>query len=137
MKNTNNNFPIDICILPLIVILGLLAGLVAPYMFGNVDKARIKTTQTQISLLEKTLNKYRDDTGQFPTQVEGLKILTEKKDINGNSYLIKSVPKDAWDRPFNYRCPGVYNKTTFDLWSFGPDGKEGGEEDNRDITNWE
>jgi general secretion pathway protein G len=45
------------------------------------------------------------------------------------------VPKDPWGNPFRYRASGddLHNKDSFDLWSAGPDGKDGTDDD---IKNW-
>jgi general secretion pathway protein G len=48
---------------------------------------------------------------------------------------MKKVPKDAWGREFIYESPG--RNGDFDLFSYGADGQEGGEDSNSDITNWE
>ncbi|MDH3594210.1 MAG: type II secretion system protein GspG, partial [Rhodospirillales bacterium] len=36
--------------------------------------------------------------------------------------------------PYVYRHPGDHGE--YDLYSLGKDGREGGEDENRDITNW-
>ena len=40
---------------------------------------------------------------------------------------------DVWGKPFRYRCPGTHNKNAFDLWSYGSDRLDGGDDD---IANW-
>ncbi len=40
---------------------------------------------------------------------------------------------DIWGKPFRYRCQGSHNKNAFDLWSYGPDKLDGGDDD---IANW-
>ncbi|MEW6186454.1 MAG: type II secretion system protein GspG, partial [Thermodesulfobacteriota bacterium] len=47
-----------------------------------------------------------------------------------------ALPKDPWGNDFKYMSPGVNNRD-FDLWSMGPDGEDGGEDKDADITNWE
>lgn len=44
-----------------------------------------------------------------------------------------AVPKDQWGNEWNYRQPGQHRSDGFDLWSNGPDGREGGDDD---IANW-
>jgi general secretion pathway protein G len=39
--------------------------------------------------------------------------------------------------PYQYRYPGEHNTHSFDLYSFGPDGTEGGDDEFADITNWD
>jgi len=41
---------------------------------------------------------------------------------------------DPWNNKYVYRQPGKRNKESFDLYSFGPDGMEGGDDD---VTNWD
>lgn len=54
-----------------------------------------------------------------------------KKWIQGLKH--RSGLKDPWGRDYQYRAPGEKNKDSFDLWSMGPDGLDGTEDD---ITNW-
>jgi len=122
-----------------LVILGLLAGLVTPAIMDHLIKARITITKRQISLLENALDSFKVDVGRYPTTEEGLHalIINPGNIPNWNGpYLQKNfVPKDAWKHEFIYRCPGQHGE--FDLYSFGPDGQEGGQGQNADITSWE
>jgi general secretion pathway protein G len=43
------------------------------------------------------------------------------------------IPLDPWRQPYQYRFPGVKNKTGYDLWSKGPDEQDGTADD---IGNW-
>lgn len=125
-------------LLVVIIILGLLSALVAPKFFGKIDTAKIKTTKAQIELLGSALDSFRLDNGRYPTTEEGLAALREKvNDLEtwDGPYLPKPVPMDAWGNPYQYRCPGEHG--AYDLFSFGADGAEGGEEENRDIVSWE
>jgi len=49
------------------------------------------------------------------------------------SYLKRDVPRDPWDNEYVYKYPGQYNENGYDLYSYGPDGKQGGDDD---IVNW-
>ena len=40
---------------------------------------------------------------------------------------------DPWGKPYGYACPGTNKPNSYDLWSAGPDGIEGNEDD---VTNW-
>jgi len=44
--------------------------------------------------------------------------------------------KDPWGNEYQYKLPGEINKDSYDVYSYGPDGKEGGDGDNADIGNW-
>ena len=61
--------------LVVLVIIGMLAGLVGPRMFGRVDASKVKTAETQVKMLRAALETMRLDTGRFPTQDEGLSML--------------------------------------------------------------
>lgn len=117
-------------LLIVIVILGLLASLVAPNMFSKVDSSKIKTAQTQMKLLETSLDTYRLDLGEHPASLDEL-VKSEKKGWDG-PYLPKAVPLDPWGNPYVYSVPGE-NGAPYKLMSYGKDGREGGEDDNKDI----
>ncbi len=124
-------------ILVVITILGLLAALVGPRLFGKVSGAMQKTAKAQIELFGTALDTFRLDVGRYPTTDEGLKALREKPsgtELWQGPYLPKEIPVDPWKRPYVYRCPGEHGD--YDLLSFGLDGTEGGEGDNQDIVSW-
>lgn len=121
-------------LLIVLVIIGLLAGLVAPRMFRQEEKAKLRTTKTQIELLGGALDQYRLDVGNYPASSEGLAALQTNPGSEGwdGPYLKKkNIPEDAWGNPYVYRSPG--DQGDYDLLSYGPDGVEGGD----DITSWE
>ncbi len=124
-------------LLVVIVIIGLLAGYVAPRYFSQVGKSEIQIAKAQIDALDKALDQYRLDVRRYPTVDEGLQALTTKpaNEPNWNGpYLKKAVPNDPWGRPYIYRVPG--QKGEFDLLSYGRDGKPGGSGEDADIGNW-
>jgi general secretion pathway protein G len=124
-------------LLVVIVIIGLLAGYVAPRYFSQVGKSEIQVTKAQIDALEKALDQYRLDTRRYPTSEQGLQALVAKptNEANWNGpYLKKAVPNDPWGRPYIYRNPG--QRGDFDLVSYGRDGQPGGAGEDADITNY-
>ena len=124
-------------LLVVIVIIGLLAGYVAPRYFSQVGKSEIQVAKAQIDALDKALDQYRLDLRRYPTADEGLQALVTKpaNEPNWNGpYLKKAVPNDPWGRPYIYRVPG--QKSEFDLLSYGRDGKPGGSGEDADIGNW-
>jgi general secretion pathway protein G len=124
-------------LLVVMVIIGLLAGYVAPRYFSQVGKSEVKVAQAQIQALEKALAQYRLDNGRFPTTEEGLVALVARP-ANASRwegpYLSKAVPPDPWGRPYTYRSPG--ERAEIDVYSFGKDGAPGGTGENADVTNW-
>jgi general secretion pathway protein G len=121
-------------LLVVIVIIGLLAGYVAPRYFSQVGKSEVQVAKAQIDALEKSLDQYRLDTRHYPSADQGLTALVVKPSNEttwNGPYLKKSVPNDPWGRPYVYRTPG--QKGEFDLFSYGRDGKPGGTGDDADI----
>lgn len=121
-------------LLVVIVIIGLLAGYVAPRYFSQVGKSEIQVTKAQIEALEKALDQFRLDTKRYPSAEEGLEVLVARPaNMPGWSgpYLKKAVPNDPWGRPYVYRVPG--EKHEFEIVSYGRDGKAGGSGDDADI----
>lgn len=125
-------------LLVVIIILGLLAGLVGPRLFGRVGQSKQAAARAQIELLGAALDQYRLDVGAYPAG-QGLEALIRNPGgTNWNGpYLKKAqIPKDPWGNPYQYKCcPGEHGD--YDLWSFGADNAPGGEGENADVTNWE
>jgi general secretion pathway protein G len=125
-------------LLIVMVILGLLAALVGPRMFGKVGKSRQKAAKAQITLLETALDTYKLDTSKYPTSSQGLEALrTQPSGVErwDGPYLPKDVPKDPWGHPYEYRCPGEHGD--YDIISYGADGSPGGEGEDMDIVSWQ
>ena len=124
-------------ILVVIIIIGMLAALVGPKLFGKVGMAKSKAAKAQIELFGTALDAFRLDAGRYPTTDEGLKALREKPagvDSWQGPYLPKEIPVDPWGRPYVYKSPGDHGE--YDLVSFGLDGVEGGDGENQDVTSW-
>lgn len=124
-------------LLVVMVIIGLLAGYVAPRYFAEVGKSEVKVARSQIDAFEKALESYRLDTGRLPTTEQGLEaLMTQPSGVTKwrGPYLKKSVPPDPWGKPYQYKQPGEHGD--FDIVSFGRDGKPGGQGDDADIVNW-
>jgi len=120
-----------------LVILATLAAIVTPRLTGQSKKAKVIATQTQIADFGTALDAFEIDVGRYPTTVEGLRALVERPTSEGDGwqgpYLKSNIPLDRWGNEYQYRCPGQYNQDGYDLYSYGPDGKLGGDDD---VTNW-
>ncbi|MFO8085330.1 MAG: type II secretion system major pseudopilin GspG [Desulfobacterales bacterium] len=124
-------------LLIVMVILGLLAALVGPRMFGKVGSSKQKAAEAQISLFGTALDTYRLDVGKYPTTDQGLEALRGQPDEIANwdgPYLPKNIPADPWGNPYEYRSPGDHGD--YDLFSLGADGNPGGEGEDADIVSW-
>ena len=121
-------------LLIVIIILGLLAALVAPRMFGKVGSAKQKTAKAQIELFCTAIDTFRLDMGRFPKDLEELVKKADDTKWEG-PYLPKAIPLDPWGHPFEYKCPGEDGRD-YDIISYGADGTSGGEAENADIVSW-
>jgi len=123
-------------LLLVLVILTVLASIVVPRFTKRSEQAKTTAAGTDVASIELALDAYEVDCGKYPTTEEGLRALLEQPaSASGwrGSYLKKGMPKDPWANPYVYRCPGQHNPDGYDLYSFGPDGQDGGGDD---IDNW-
>lgn len=124
-------------LLVVLVVLGLLAGLVAPKYFKQLGKSESKTARAQIEGIAKALDLYRLDAGRYPSSEQGLVALTTRPADEprwDGPYLQKAVPADPWGRAYIYQQPGEHGE--YDLLTLGRDGRPGGEDDNADVASW-
>ena len=120
-------------LLLVLVILAVLAAVVVPKFVGRSEQARITAAKTQIASFETSLTSFEVDCGRFPTTDEGLTALVvQPQNVKDWKGYMKSVPKDPWGNAYVYKYPGVHNPSEYDIYSLGPDGREG----NDDVTNW-
>lgn len=123
-----------------IVILGILATVVAINVLPSQDKAMKGKARADVAVLEQALEAYRLDNFAFPTNDQGLDALVtpptglNQVDRYREGGYIRRLPKDPWGNPYQYRAPGTHG--AIDVFSFGADGREGGEGKDADIGNW-
>ena len=123
-------------LLLVMVILTVLAAVVVPKFTKRSEQARTTAARTDISNIEVALDAFEIDTGRYPTTSEGIEWLVEEPSSLSNwrgPYITRGVPQDPWGNEYDYRQPGRYNTKGFDLYSYGPDGSDGGDDD---IDNW-
>ena len=118
-----------------IVILVTLAGIATPMLLKNVDKSRYDSAKIQIRNFETALDNYKLDVGTYPSSLHCL-VSNQDQSERWNGPYLKTIPKDPWGNEYIYEPNGEHNPTSFDLYSYGADGQEGGEGDAADLTNW-
>lgn len=125
-------------LLIVMVIIGLLASLVGPSLFGKVGSSKQQTAEAQIRMLGTALDSYRLDVNDYPTTAQGLDALREQPEGQENwdgPYMPRDIPKDPWGNEYVYKFPG--DNAEYDLLSYGKDGQPGGEEEDSDVVSWE
>ena len=142
LKRDSRGFTL-IEIMVVIIILGILAVYIGPKIMGRPGQAKQVKAKVDISALESALKLYKLDNGSYPATEQGLQALVEKPETGNvpkkwkeGGYLDKGkVPKDPWGNEFVYISPGVHSD--FDIISYGADGVPGGEDEDKDVNNWE
>ena len=125
-----------------IVIIGLLATVVAINVLPSQDRAMVGKARADVSTLEQALETYRLDNLTFPDDRQGLQALVQapaglnQPERYREGGYIRRLPGDPWGAPYQYRRPSAHGGQ-FDVFSFGADGKEGGEGNDADVGNWQ
>lgn len=123
-------------VMVVIVILGILAAVVVPQVLGTGDQARVGTTGTVLSNVSGALDMYKLNNHKYPTSEQGLQaLITPTEGVKNwpeGGYLKGGMPTDGWGNEIQYLSPGTEGRP-YDLYSFGADGKPGGEGIDADI----
>ena len=126
-------------ILVVLTLIGIVMGIVGGNYLGQGEKAKAKAAKIEIEQIGQTLDLFRLEVGRYPTTQEGLQALitapTGVTNWNGPYWKKSTLPKDPWTNEYKYASPGQHG--AYDLWSYGADGKEGGEGTDKDITSWQ
>ncbi len=130
-------------LLVVIVILGVLSAIVAVNVLPAGDTARVQAARTQIDVFANALQQYKLEVGSFPSEDQGLDALVNQPQglrrperYRAGGYLDKpNLPLDPWDNPYQYNVPGEFG--AFDVFSYGADGRPGGDGIDADIGSWQ
>lgn len=126
-------------LLVVMFILVLLAGVVTVMVTKRVEEAKSAKAVADINTLDSAIEQYHVQNGAYPNDLTALSVKPSGEDLpNWNGpYIKKPVSNDPWSRPYVYVVPGEHNPDSFDLYSLGRDGKEGGSGSDADVSNWE
>ena len=127
-------------ILVVVVILGILAAIVVPRVMERPGEARVTRAKQDIQGIATALNLYKLDNFAYPSSEQGLDALVTKPTgqpdaPNWKGPYLDRVAKDPWGKPYQYQRPGQHGE--IDIFSYGADGKPGGEGEAADVGNWE
>ena len=128
-------------ILVVLAIIGMLATLVAPRLFAQLDRGKITATEAQARNLQTALDAFRLDVGRYPTEQEGLaSLLNAPQELDGRwqgPYMEGGeIPRDQWANDFVYHPPLLDangRPLRPKIISYGADGVEGGSGNDADI----
>lgn len=125
-------------LLLVVVIIGILAAIVVPKLTGKGKEARIAAAKMDITNIMTSLEMFEQHIGRYPTTEEGLASLLmappglPNPDKWKGPYLrVQELPLDPWDYEYKYEFPGPFNLDDFNLYSVGPDGDPGNDDDVR------
>jgi len=127
-------------ILVVVVILGILAAIVVPRVMERPGEARVTRAKQDVRGIETALDLYKLDNFAYPSNEQGLDALVTKPSgqpdaPNWKGPYLDRVAKDPWGKPYQYQRPGQHGEV--DIFSYGADGKPGGEGEAADVGNWE
>lgn len=131
-QHTSGGFSL-IEIMVVLVIIGLLAGLVTINVRGYLIRARQNAARSEIATISDALETFYSTYNRYPTNEEGLNILTRATDQLPEP-LLKQSPVDPWGKPYQYNNPGRHGP--YDVFTLAGDSREGGSGEDADIGNW-
>ena len=115
-----------------VIIIAALAAMIVPHVLPASDEARTGIAQGDIARIQSVgLALYKLHNDRFPSTEEGLHALIVKPASAKNwkgPYLNKKAI-DPWKNDYRYKNPGSRSLTGPDVWSVGPDGKDGTDDD--------
>ena len=124
-------------ILEIVIVFILLAGIMAfvgPRIFEQMGRAKSSEARIRIQDLAGKIEMYRLEVGRYPENLQALVKAPAGAEGKWNGPYVKEPDlKDAWGNDYRYSVPG--QGRAFDVVSLGADGKDGGDGENRDVTN--
>lgn len=129
-------------VLIVLAIIMAMMALVLPRLLGTQKQADINIATIQIKAFRECLKRYSLDMKGFPDTQQGLAALVScPADVNETAaarwkgpYIdAEELPKDPWGNDYQYEYPSTHSSDYPDIWSFGPDGEDGTEDD---ICSW-
>ncbi len=122
------------------IVLAILAAAIVPQFLGREEVARRSRAESDIAVLESQLALFYLDMGRYPTAEEGVRILYFAPDMDTEKwrgpYLTKPLFEDPWGNEYLYGSPGTHSEEPYEIVSYGKDGEEGGEGDDKDVQSW-
>ena len=124
-----------LCLFASIVVIFLTVLFIIPSMVIK-DHTKTEKANFELEYIKSLLEEYFNKNSKYASSLSELLTWLKK---NNPAFLNSSRKKflDPWNVPYKYRYPGIKNKESYDLWTFGSDSVFGGTGDGSDITNWQ
>ena len=125
-------------VLLVLTILVVLASMVIGAFVGTSERAYQDAAKGEVGIFKSAVNLYKFHTKNYPANLADL--MNKPSDSKlaerwaGPYVESSSALLDPWDQEYHFAAPGKHNQETFDVWSVGPDGQDGNDDD---IGNWE
>ena len=138
-------------VLVTIAIIVILAGILIGGIGFATRRADEAKTIAQMETVIAAIEAFRADRGYYPQAVTAVDVKITRDGDEVYLDAAKKIPlfnrktkaaylkgtsaefTDVWGNALVFQCPGTHNPAAFDLWSKGPDGNDGTDDD---ITNW-
>jgi len=119
-------------------VITILVGVATPQIIGYVNRSKIARVQMELTSLRSALQAYNADWGEYPSSLDALRGDGAESDRNKDGgvsqtglqgpidYIEKDLPVDIFwtdSTNKNYKYEASTAKTTFALWSNGPNKK--------------
>lgn len=112
-------------IMVVILIIGLLAGYVAPKLLSKVDAAKVQSAKQQMATLKNEVISYRMERSEWPDELEQLTQENER-----GQQAMSKIPSDPWNNPYGLEIEGG----DVTIWCYGADGQPGGTGEDSDFS---
>ena len=114
-----------------LALIALIASLATVGVRHHMTKGKQNAARGEIATVRDGVEAFYLSAGRYPTNEEGLAVLTRTSDRNPEPILPR-VPTDPWGKPYVYLSPG--RTEPYEVVSLGADGREGGTGGDADIS---
>jgi general secretion pathway protein G len=121
-------------LLLVLVILVVLGSMTVAFFGGTRERAFVNAAKSDVSAMASAVDRYEFDMRAYPAKLEDL--VNEPTGEGAEDWAgpyVRELNEDPWRHPYRYAQPGKKNSDRFDVWSVGPDGQDGTDDD---IGNW-
>ena len=123
----------------LVLMILVVLGAMAVGMFSGTQERALKdAAKGQIGIFEHAIDIYQLHMKTAPESLDDLSQRPGDEETSdrweGPYIKAAKTPDDPWGNPYRYSVQGKHNPEGYDIWSVGPDGQDGTDDD---IGNWE